>query len=426
MKLKYLINVFNVWPAFLLPVFYDEEKLFFQKIQSNYIKSFVEADLHHFEESYSFEVQDEICAKVNECAIYAIGFNQSDYIYGNNRAIIDDYQKNLKKYEQDEDFKKTITLFVNKYNSSIILGDRHKYIQNLVIHHDFKIEHSKTPSTLKKRYFENDYGVLYCAQNLTFTIDDIYLFKKIIDNNFHLNMAHNVSYQKHNSDTFRYLSFQKQANIIDFVIKNQPGDYYKRLNNLFFDKMSTYLWDVESTYRVFEYNILKKLNMLNRLNGNQRYRYSQIREYLEKNLLDILTEWHLKLDGPILDLSKEFYRNENLDDFIEHLLLDAEQKKSELYLLNVISLSLNININMIVAQNFSNENVYNFKIKEGSVDFLDIIDFLELLYKEHKKKFMIIINDNKIFNNQQFYSWIEDNHDRFSIKSLPSFLGVSI
>lgn len=426
MKLKYLINVFNVWPAFLLPVFYDEEKFFFQKIQSNYIESFVEADLHRFAESYSFEVQDEIVAKVNECAIYAVGFNQSDYFYGNNKAIIDDYQKNLKKYEQDEDFKKTIISFVNKYSNSIMVSDSHKYIQNFIIHHDFKMEHSKISSAFKKGYFENDYSVLYCVQNLTVTIDDIYLFKKIIDNNLHLNMTRNVLYKKHNSDAFMYLSFQKQANIINFVIENQPREYYRRRNNLFFDKMPTYLWNVESIYRVFKDNIIKKFNLLNRLNRYPRHGYWQIREYLEKNLQDILTEWHLKLDDPILDLSKGVNTKENLDDFIEHLLLDAEQEESELYLLNVISLSRKANINMIVAQNFFNKKMYNFKIKEGRVYILDIIDFLELLYKEHKKKFTIIINDNEIFDNQQFYSWIEDNHDRFSIKSLPSFLGVSI
>lgn len=434
MKLKYLINVFNVWPAFLLPVFYNDQKFFFQKIQSkyNYIDSFVEADLKCFEESYYFEVKKEIGAAVNESAIYAIGFNKSDFIYGDSETIIDDYRENFIKYEQDEYFKKTIISFMNKYNNGVMISN---HAQNITINSNFNIKYFKITDIQKKQYFENDYGVLYCVKNLTFaTIDDIYLFKNLIDNNF-LNITCNVLYQKHNSDVFMYLSFQKQANIIDFVIKHQPREYqdreyqareyFKRKYNLFFGNMSTYLWNIESINIVLKDNIIKS-NLFNRLYGNYNYNHLPIRRYLEKNIQDILTEWHLKLNGSILELSKEINTKENFDDFINDLLLGAEQEESELYLLNVILLSKKVKTNMIVAQNYFNKKVYNFKIKEGSVSVLDIIDFLELLYEEHKKRFTIIISENEIFYNQQFYSWIEDNHDRFSVKSLPSLLGVSI
>lgn len=429
MILKYLINVFNVWPAFLLPVFTDDNDFFFEKTQNNCIKEFIIADLKKFEKCFRFEINQEKKVSLNSKAIYAVGFSEFEYIYGESKSIIFDYQNNPSKYDQDETFKKSFLSFVEKYITTITIYKKKTPKQLPDYRIKSWIHYLNLNTDIKKKCYENENSILILNNRPDHKTNDIYYFKCLFENACYWTNEKSVMYQKSNSNVFKKLSFEKQIRFINTLIYTRPIDSYKitsRFSAFSFVRLSFFLWNKESVYELLHNMLATPPNRTNHRNKQRFFSiYDNMYKEEKKNIQDIISEWHLNITKPILDLNQEFKSIDILDYFTEQILLESEQEKSKVYLFNIIPLSNVTNTNMIVAQNFQDENDYYFKIVENGINVLDIISFLELLYKEHKRKISIIINDNEIYNNPIFHSWIDNQSEWLSVKSLPFILDVN-
>lgn len=429
MKLKFLINVFNVWPSFLLPVFTDEKIFFFEKIQNNCIQEFIKADLQNFEKCFRFAVNSDNEVSLNEKSLFAIGFSETEYLYGESKSIILDYQSNPGKYEQDEVFKKSFLSFVEKYITAITIPKKtiHKQLPDYRMHS--WIQYFNLNTDLKKICFENDNSILILNHRPNRRTKDIYYFKRLFEDDCYWTCEKSVIYQRRNSNVFRKLSFEKQIRFINAIIYKQPKDYYRinrRFSKIPLTRLSFFLWNRETADEMLRDMIgITSNQVLARYTQRYFSYYDDLYNEEEKSIHEILSEWHLNISKPVIDLYQKFESTDILDYFIEQIMLESEQEKSIVYLFNIIPLSNNTNTNMIVAQNFQIEKDYYFKIIENGISIIDIISFLKLLYKEQKRKISIILNDNEIYNNSLFHSWIDNQSEWLSVKSLPFVLDVN-
>lgn len=115
------INVFNVWPDFLLPIFKDKDEnsiYYFQKEADKHITDFVIANPEDFfKHSFIVKATKFIKLKVGDHATYAVGFNENDCFIGTIDEVIEHYKKNKNKYEKNEDFFESFSEFLKKYDN---------------------------------------------------------------------------------------------------------------------------------------------------------------------------------------------------------------------------------------------------------------------------------------------------------------------
>lgn len=142
------INVFNVTPTFLLPIFADSDKVMFQKIENDIISSFVDAELRKFDECRTYPVKDnKKTYSPGAEAIYAIDLPNEECIYGNRNDIEKYYSENIEIFNNYPDFCEYMLSFIatkpkleksfnDKYSfislyvELIRIGDTAKRIQN--------------------------------------------------------------------------------------------------------------------------------------------------------------------------------------------------------------------------------------------------------------------------------------------------------
>ena len=99
------INVFDVAPTFLLPLFTDGDNFLFQKIENDKIAFFVEANLNMFNDSTKYKIDDgnKIFA-IGDNAVYAIDVTERKYVYGDRETIESYYFDNMSFFENHPDF----------------------------------------------------------------------------------------------------------------------------------------------------------------------------------------------------------------------------------------------------------------------------------------------------------------------------------
>lgn len=291
------------------------------------------------------------------------------------------------------------------------------------------IQYFNLNTDLKKICFENDNSILILNHRPNRRTKDIYYFKRLFEDDCYWTCEKSVIYQRRNSNVFRKLSFEKQIRFINAIIYKQPKDYYRinrRFSKIPLTRLSFFLWNRETADEMLRDMIgITSNQVLARYTQRYFSYYDDLCNEEEKSIQEILSEWHLNISKPVIDLYQKFESTDILDYFIEQIMLESEQEKSIVYLFNIIPLSNNTNTNMIVAQNFQIEKDYYFKIIENGISIIDIISFLKLLYKEQKRKISIILNDNEIYNNSLFHSWIDNQSEWLSVKSLPFVLDVN-
>lgn len=116
--LSALINVFDVVPAFLLPVFSNGVQFFFQGLDNNVISRFEEADLSQFIEKPVYQILDRHLYESGSPAIYGINLPNGDYIYGNSGIIADAYFNNLLNFAEYPDFMQSMQDFLKEIGLS--------------------------------------------------------------------------------------------------------------------------------------------------------------------------------------------------------------------------------------------------------------------------------------------------------------------
>ena len=90
-----LINVFDVEPCFLLPVFSDGIELFFQVITNNVITDFEHAYLTEFSNCKMHHVFDPNPYTLQSNALYSIQIPNSAFFYGDSVSIVSYFSANI-------------------------------------------------------------------------------------------------------------------------------------------------------------------------------------------------------------------------------------------------------------------------------------------------------------------------------------------
>lgn len=116
--LSALINVFNVVPAFLLPVFSNGVQFFFQVLDNDTISRFEEADLSQFTEKTVYQIFDHHLYNLGSPAVYGIDLPGGKYTYGNSRIIADAYFSNLPDFAEYLDFTQSMRDFLKEMGIS--------------------------------------------------------------------------------------------------------------------------------------------------------------------------------------------------------------------------------------------------------------------------------------------------------------------
>lgn len=111
--LHYLINVYNVYPTFLLPIFSNGNMLFFQNSKDSIIESFTEADLSEFSKMESKIIHQKSVTPhfIGKKTVYSIAFSAKQYAVGTNVYISNYLNSNKKLVETDEHFLKYVQYF---------------------------------------------------------------------------------------------------------------------------------------------------------------------------------------------------------------------------------------------------------------------------------------------------------------------------
>ena len=112
--LSTLINVFNVVPTFLLPVFSDGSQFYFQVLKNDTIDCFEEADLSNFSACRSYDIVEQKTFMPKSSAIYAIDMPDGSFIYGDSDFIATNYFKNRSSFEKYPEFVDSMERFLQE------------------------------------------------------------------------------------------------------------------------------------------------------------------------------------------------------------------------------------------------------------------------------------------------------------------------
>lgn len=122
--LCYCINVFDIYPTFLLPVFKDTDKeiYFAQCSVDNIIKDFEEIDIEQYKRySKIYDIDTLNSYKIGDKAVFSIDYKDG-FMYGSADQVITFYRNNHILF-QDDEFSSYMSNFIAS-NSNLILESK--------------------------------------------------------------------------------------------------------------------------------------------------------------------------------------------------------------------------------------------------------------------------------------------------------------
>ena len=479
LKLDHLINVFGVKPTFLLPVFTDGFKFYFQKIEHDIISSFSEADLVCFSECDQIEVGTSIeyTAEytVGSPAIYAVQLPDRNYMIGTSKDILSLYYKNisiLSKFstfleniqalqaeigvsqhpERSNEFlinsnaivpvidfvepKKQMLLnfrvLEDKYPLLITWDDQSKYLTDFFKRIEVKRNELFTLLHLDNLEAQTDEIINYIYENQSEAVYGILIDAIKAENIFHFyELIKSNDKTKHRQfSTSRTIRLKKknicpvysQIKVIDILLKYSPKTYARKENRAQKIKSEARSWCISS------HNVVKNL-----------WTYSQVcklfefpREYdflhLGNELQSIVREWGIYIKSPIDDVSNDD-SIENLsiwlNDFLESQgVIDIASDECKVFWLEIKKMSQHTYA--IIAQNYFTKQVH-FWIKNRPISSTVLSSFIEGLYNDINSKVSILLLNAECDNNpvnDNFAEWLSDNEDKCQFIEIPRQLNV--
>lgn len=114
-----LVNVFDVTPSFLLPIFINDGKFYFQEINDDKIVSFEEAEVNELFKCKLFIIKESMNYREGSRAVYAINSANERFFYGS-IDMVDKTATLLKIGFNDHFFYSSLKQFHNiSYNTSL-------------------------------------------------------------------------------------------------------------------------------------------------------------------------------------------------------------------------------------------------------------------------------------------------------------------
>lgn len=423
--LSALINVFNVVPAFLLPVFSNGVQFFFQVLDNNTISCFEEADLSQFTEKTVYRILDRHLYKSGSPAIYGIDLPGGNYIYGNSGIIADAYFNNLLNFAEYPDFMQSMRDFLMETNIGrtirgvpAALMDMNlicKYVRPGFMYseeqggkkpsdsrrmlsagaHQITLKNlGHTYSVLLHKYepihtevVENTVCAIYRPDKSFIKTHDIFVFRYLIKNP-------DTRYIAQYNKTASEIPVELQIELLDVLFQYVPKNYTPLLG---MHRSSWELWDYGTTVQVFS-SMCKQTDYL---------RPGLLKHYLMK--LGIHIEYP--------KLSESDSGSDSADNCLIDLFSSIEETTNmeEAYLFWFEVKALSHNVYAILAQNYKTGRKH-FRLKEDSLSSNDLIDFIVALSHDvlGKKVVLMRVRSEKFPHlfDDRLSDWLSENEDK--------------
>lgn len=408
-----LINVFDVNPTFLLPIFKKGEEYYFQDIYKNKINSFSRADLTQFKNCKIYNINDRYVFKVQCPAFYGIEKpNSSDYYIGDSTEIIRFYNENRKIFDIYPQFTKTMDSFISENNHSnkdILQWRKHliqKDIRRLITD---KCDVSRSLVPVKQN-FSNNYN---CLEHEIFDYIyelDFYKTKKQYDPCFIESstgsFAINPKYIFKTDNIFYVWELLKSQT----TFENVPFIQYTRKNR--FVPLSVqmelldYIMARSNAGKIYNVNLICYLMSLlfNSFEKSKKYKKTIMDKIIKK-------DWGLDINP-----TSTAFNIEN----IESLFLFDEMDSTFWFGIKKLSPQSYA----IIVKHCASEELL-FCIANNYCGTKNIINFIQSLYETVNNKITLIPccdeSEQGIFNDE-FSNWLNLNEDICTIKGTQSFI----
>lgn len=463
--LSALINVFNVVPAFLLPVFSNGVQFFFQVLDNDTISRFEEADLSQFTEKTVYQIFDHHLYNLGSPAVYGIDLPSGKYTYGNSRIIADAYFSNLLDFAEYLDFTQSMRDFLKEMGISEEQRTGHGVP---AVCADMPGEHLKPnflsrekqketmQSKLHQIFLENLQNIIVpplpSATELAFISDDI---AAIVDAEYQQVLSSRMQKKAlKNSNPFYSVIFHTQESIYTEIVENticaicRPDKAFIKTHDIFtfrhfiksphtryivqYDKteseipvgLQIELWDVLFRYTPQNYTPLCRIRRPNCVLWDDRMVVqvcSSICKHTDyswpgpKRLQRYLMKLGLHIEHPKPSTNDD--GSDSVDNCLIELCSIIEEtttiEEADLFWFEIKTLSHNIYA--ILARNCETGREH-FCLKEDSISSDDLINFIVALNHDilGKKVILIRLRSEKFPHlfDERLSNWLSGNEDK--------------
>lgn len=481
-ELYLFLNVFDVTPTFLLPVFTDRTRFFFQEIENDAIKSFSEADLDYFSDCPQIKPISNDVYSVGESAIYAVQFPDGRLISGNSRtllahlneekALIDRFpvfKENVQEFQKQ--INKNETLTISSLQPIAGIENREKCLNELIentiklnkivkevyTHSDFfpllLFENSKKQSKLsdsgfsvlqpqvvndfdlvpytsniisknsnfifKNEVFEDRSYAIYCQSENVIVANTIFQFYDFI-------MTRGISTSGINPvikyKKGNFTSVKQQLKVIDILLNCTPVSHKKIFRY------------IRSSHKFYGKQLYERLNKMQ----GRLWTYDYLLTLFSlsgfsiswRSLQSLIHDWKLCINIPeqiTSDDDASLSISEWLYDYLEAQNDDDDDntsKESRVFWLEIKQLSSNIYT--IIAQNNTTKDAFFWLIREPISDII-LSSFIEGLYNDIGAKVYLLLTNstcNRTPLNENFDKWLLKNENICHLIENPTTLTV--
>lgn len=420
-----LINVFSVAPTFLLPVFTDGNAFYFQRIENNRISSFIPADLDYFTESDVLEIDMKKTYSINEPAVYALMFQDNSYYIGNSNIILAVFSEYTNGSTVDPGFIKTMEAFKDsiKEKSTAMLPislfervsrllwynpieaiekiyqDSMEQIQSQL---DWVLPHINSALFLSYELFENEDTAVYPINTFGITTtDNIFCFRNHIRRG--KNDTHRLMFNKHSS-----IPVVIQLLVINTLFSYSPCELrHRTYRDKDFPSFSCKTWTYAQASRIFRF--------FESIIYQQSYYSETSAKYKE------MDSWGLSIDEPTPQMFPAAMLTDRSDSisiiFDNYGITDVDRKN--VYWLEVKVLDSSSCV--IIAKTVFDQKEH-FLLKDGFFSESEVIQFVEALFSDTKKKvYLLIVESEPTYTaiGEHFLEWVSENEDKCSIITNP-------
>lgn len=412
-NLNRLINVFGVKPTFLLPVFTDGEKPYFQEIKHNRISAFSEAILEEFSECEQIQVESSPAYAVSAPAVYAVQLPDGSYVMGDSMRIRTLWAEHSSVLSQYPVFVENTQAFLQETKPLLALPpstEKRQVIRQVgtdknLLFTENPLNNHYWPTREQGVLYENREVAIFLRPERRSTTSNIFQFYDWIKGQYGAENGGGVfQYKKKNP-----YSASKQLGAIDSLLKYTPATYTKWkkqieltnktkwVRNLIYaytPEVEPYLWTYSQVLKLFD-------------------------PYGDVDARRAILSWGLSIKPPAGKPEDSpdggnwwwVYLEENAD-----ALFDGQ---SSVFWLEIKKLS--DRIHAIVAQEFDTDEVH-FRLVNGPVTDTALISFIEGLYKDEKQRLSLLLLDINCEGNpltDQFSEWLAANEEKCVIHAQP-------
>lgn len=442
-KLVRFINVFGIMPTFLLPVFALKGKPFFQVIENDVIREFIEADMTVFSGCEQIQVE---CLKdytINDRALYALQLHDRSIVIGDSLVIRAFWIQHKSVLSKQSNFTKKMLSFLQETKVPLALPPSYNNppstLQESDSFHDPIVEALENvffqPSLDLSDVILSNYRFDYLPLQSERLIENqsvaVFLNSEPIKTVHSIFTFYDLTKRKHTKyiprGIIRYWKSNNypisiQLEVIDVLLNYTPTNYFHSRNRgpykhyrlikvelpLYRQSVAPNLWTSQWLRRLY----------------NRKAQQHHINQINISDIHSIINSWRLPIKTP---LSKTDSLSDRASWWKYYLLanerdiFDGTKKVCWLQIKKLSDM-----IQAIVAQDFFSKEIY-FQIVDGAANDLSLIRFIKGLYEDVNKKLSFLLiedNGNDLSLTERFAEWLCLNEEICEFSAYPQNLNT--